>query len=131
LDRGECRYSSRADTWRGAVALIAIDAAPSRHSGAVLDAVVPGLAAKPVIDIQVAVKNLAATPEIVDALKPLGYQYVPELEAEMPFRRDFRRSANGRRTHQIHLVEQSSTEWWVRHLAFRDWLRRHPKDRER
>lgn len=92
---------------------------------------VPGLAAKPVIDIQVAVRDLCATPEIVDALRPLGYEYVPELEAETPFRRYFRRSTHGRRTHQIHLVEESNTAWWDRHLAFRDWLRSHPDDRDR
>jgi GrpB-like predicted nucleotidyltransferase (UPF0157 family) len=92
---------------------------------------VPGLAAKPVIDMQVAVEDLSATPAIADALDPLGYEYVPELEAEMPFRRYFRRSVKGRRTHQIHLVERSNTEWWDRHIAFRDWLRRHPEDRDR
>ena len=92
---------------------------------------VPGLAAKPVIDIQVGVRSLDDTAAIVDALRSLGYEYVLELEAELPERRYFRRWADGRRTHQIHLVERANQDWWDRHVAFRDWLRTHPEDRER
>jgi hypothetical protein len=32
----------------------------------------------------------------------------------------------GRRTHQIHLVERFNIEWWDRHLLFRDYLRADP-----
>jgi len=56
---------------------------------------------------------------------------VPELEAELPERRYFRRWSDGRRTHQVHLVERVDRAWWDRHVAFRDWLRTHPADRER
>lgn len=31
---------------------------------------------------------------------------------------------------QVHLVERADLEWWERHVAFRDWLREHPEDRE-
>jgi GrpB-like predicted nucleotidyltransferase (UPF0157 family) len=91
---------------------------------------VPGLAAKPVIDIQVAVESLSATLDLVTALRSLGYEYVPELEADLPQRRYFRRVVDGRRTDQIHVVEQADHEWWGRHVAFRDWLRGHPADRD-
>jgi GrpB-like predicted nucleotidyltransferase (UPF0157 family)/predicted acetyltransferase len=89
---------------------------------------VEGLAAKPVIDIQVGVRSLGATPAIVRALSRLGYVYVPEFEAELPNRRYFRKSTGGRRSHQVHLVERTDTQWWDRHVAFRDWLRTHPAD---
>lgn len=69
---------------------------------------VPGLAAKPVIDIQVGVRTLDDSAEIVAAVESLGYEYVPEFEDELPDRRYFRRWANGRRSHQIHLVERSN-----------------------
>jgi len=89
---------------------------------------VEGLAAKPVIDIQVGVRSLGATPLLVDAMGRLDYAYVPEFEAEMPNRRYFRKTARGIRTHQVHMVERADNDWWDRHVAFRDWLRSHPED---
>ncbi|TMK64535.1 MAG: GrpB family protein [Actinobacteria bacterium] len=86
---------------------------------------VPGLPAKPVIDILVGVHTLADNDAIVVAVESLGYEYVPEYEDELPDRRYFRRWAAGRRTHQIHLVERTNTDWWDRHIGFRDWLRTH------
>ena len=92
---------------------------------------VPGLEAKPVIDIQVGVRTLEDSAKIVAAIESLGYEYVPEFEGELPDRRYFRRWASGRRSHQIHLVERSNTDWWDRHVRFRDWLRNHDDDRDR
>lgn len=91
---------------------------------------VPGLAAKPVIDLLVGVRSLDDSPAIVAAVTGLGYEYVPEFEDELPNRRYFRRFADGVRTHQVHLVERTDTDWWDRHVAFRDWLRTHPDDRD-
>ena len=88
---------------------------------------VPGLAAKPVIDIMVGVRSLEDTPVLVARLETIGYEYVPELERQMPFRRYFRKLAGGRRTHQIHLVERSDSAFWDRYLLFRDYLRAHPE----
>lgn len=89
---------------------------------------VEGLAAKPVIDIQVGVRSLQDTTRIVEAMQRLGYQYVAEFEAEFRNRRYFRRTVNGRRSHQVHVVERTDAGWWDRHVVFRDWLRRHPED---
>jgi GrpB-like predicted nucleotidyltransferase (UPF0157 family) len=110
---------------RVALALFVLDI---EHIGSTA---VPGLAAKPVIDIQVGVRGLDDSAEIVAAVESLGYEYVPEFEDELPDRRYFRRWADGRRTHQAHLVERSNTEWWDRHIRFRDWLRSHDDDRDR
>lgn len=89
--------------------------------------VVPGLAAKPVIDIMVGVRSLEDTPVLVARLETIGYEYVPELEWQMPFRRYFRKLAGGRRTHQIHLVERADSAFWDRHILFRIYLRTHPE----
>jgi GrpB-like predicted nucleotidyltransferase (UPF0157 family) len=88
---------------------------------------VPGLAAKPVIDILVGVRALGdADTHCIAPIVNLGYEYVPEFENVMPYRRFFRRSAtDGLRSHQIHLVEKD-TDFWHRHLLFRDYLRTHP-----
>ena len=86
---------------------------------------VPGLAAKPVLDIMVGVRTLEDAPACVEGLTGIGYEYVPEFEEQLPWRRFFRKLHEGRRTHQIHLVERSDREWWDRHIAFRDYLRLH------
>ena len=88
---------------------------------------VPGLAAKPIIDIMVGVKGLEDSPILVERLVGIGYEYVPEFERVMPFRRYFRKVREGRLTHHIHLVERSNVEWWERHVLFRDYLRAHPE----
>jgi GrpB-like predicted nucleotidyltransferase (UPF0157 family) len=70
--------------------------------------------------------------QIVAAVEALGYVYVPEFEHVLPNRRYFRRTSPvGVTTHHVHLVERADHEWWDRHIRFRDWLRAHPKDRDR
>ena len=44
-----------------------------------------------------------------------------------PLRRYFQKLRERRRTHQVHLVERSNSEWWYRHVLFRDHLRGHPE----
>ena len=88
---------------------------------------VPGLAAKPVVDIMVGARSLEDSSTLVGRLEAIGYEYVPKLERQMPFRRYFRKLAGGRRTHQIHLVERSDAAFWDRHVLFRDYLRAHPE----
>ena len=93
---------------------------------------VPGLGAKPIIDILIAVRTLEEADQFcVKPIVGLGYEYVKEFEQETPFRRYFRKSnGNGVRTHHIHMVEVNS-DWWVNHLLFRDYLRADPEARRR
>ena len=88
---------------------------------------VPGLGAKPIIDITVAVHRLADAQDCILPLQGLDYEYVPEYEAEMPDRRYFRKGPPGARTHHLHMVELA-TDFWERHLLFRDYLRTHPEE---
>ncbi len=85
---------------------------------------VPGLGAKPVIDIMVGVRILQdADYYCLAPIVSLGYEYIQKYETDFPFRRYFRRAKTGNVfEHHIHLVEQG-TEFWKRHLAFRDYLR--------
>jgi GrpB-like predicted nucleotidyltransferase (UPF0157 family) len=87
---------------------------------------VPGLAAKPVIDILIGLRRLLDAQDCILPIEGMEYEYFPEFENEFPERRYFRKSSNGKRTHQIHLVE-INTDFWKRHLAFRDYLRSHPE----
>ena len=83
----------------------------------------PGLAAKPVIDIQISVASLQPLALFVSALAPLGYLHVPhDDDAFCPF---FHRPAAWPHTHHVHLVEAGGSEE-RRTLAFRDYLRTHP-----
>jgi GrpB-like predicted nucleotidyltransferase (UPF0157 family) len=87
---------------------------------------VPNLAAKPVIDIMIGLASLAEATNWIRELQALGYEYVPEYETVMPERRYFRRMESARRSHQIHMVERGG-DFWVRHLAFRDFLSTNPQ----
>jgi len=86
---------------------------------------VPGLAAKPVIDMLVGVGSLAAFEARADRLSVYGYEYVPEYERVLPDRRFFKRVVRGARTHHVHVVEKGGV-YWKRYLKFRDHLRADP-----
>jgi GrpB-like predicted nucleotidyltransferase (UPF0157 family) len=83
---------------------------------------VPGLAAKPIIDLLVGVKSLADFEARADRLAVYGYEYIPEYERALPDRRFFKRVVRGVRTHHVHVVEQYGL-YWKRYLKFRDHLR--------
>ena len=91
---------------------------------------VPGLGAKPILDILIAVRTLEEADQFcVQPIVALGYEYVKAFEAETPHRRYFRKeNADGVRTHHIHMVEINN-QWWVDHLLFRDYLRANPEAR--
>ncbi len=92
---------------------------------------VPGLPAKPIIDMLVEVTDLEAVKErVVPVLEGQGYEYLwrPTFGDDgEPFYAWFikRDPVTGRRTHHIHMVEADFTEHWDR-LRFRDYLRAHP-----
>jgi len=86
---------------------------------------VPGLAAKNIIDIMAGVESLDDAPRWIAPLTELGYHYMAELEAQFPERRYFNKGTVEVPTHHLHMVELTS-EFWHRHLLFRDYLRSHP-----
>jgi len=94
---------------------------------------VPGLAAKPIIDIMPGLRSLDDAPPLIPLLEGIGYEYVREFERPdafdegMPLRRYFRKDVDGERAFHLHMVATDS-EFWRRHLLFRDWLRGHPED---
>lgn len=86
---------------------------------------VPGLSAKPIIDILIGVPDLDVADRCVAPLVALGYEYFPEHEATMPERRYLDRIGEPLSYH-LHMVAAGG-EFWQRHLAFRDYLRAHPE----
>jgi GrpB-like predicted nucleotidyltransferase (UPF0157 family) len=81
---------------------------------------VPGLCAKPIIDILVAVTRFRPVEEYSRRLAPLGYRYVSHEDDAI--RLFFHKRPV--RTHHLHIVEHGSWEY-QRHLIFRDYLRTH------
>jgi GrpB-like predicted nucleotidyltransferase (UPF0157 family) len=89
---------------------------------------IPGLPAKPIIDILIAVRSLtAAKASFVDALRNLDYVYWADnpkqdrmffVKGMPPF--------GSKRSHHVHITEPQG-EMWQR-LLFRDYLRAHPEE---
>lgn len=88
---------------------------------------IPGLAAKPIIDMIVAVKSFDDLPEFADRLQQLGYEYMPERM--FSDRKFFPRGSREKRTHHLNLVLQDDPEQWTKPIAFRDYLRIHEAER--
>lgn len=82
---------------------------------------VPGLAAKPIIDLLVAVDSFAPLEDYAAQLARLGYKHQPHVnDSERLF---FWKGTP--RSYHLHLVEYATWEY-QRHLLFRDYLRAHP-----
>jgi GrpB-like predicted nucleotidyltransferase (UPF0157 family) len=86
---------------------------------------VPGLDAKPVIDILAGVRDLATARPCITLLIPLGYWYAPYRAGQMHW---FCKPHPSRRTHHLHLVPAASARYRDE-LRFRDYLRDHPQAR--
>lgn len=83
---------------------------------------VPGLAAKPVIDIMAGVISLDESRPAIGAAEAMGYCYAP-YQAEIEHW--FCKPSFAFRTHHLHLIPVSSPQW-IRPIAFRNYLRAHP-----
>lgn len=87
---------------------------------------VPGLEAKPIIDILAGVRALDESRACFEPLAQLGYMYAPYLPGEMHW---FCKPHPSRRTHHLHLVPVGSKRY-ADELAFRDRLRSDPTTAE-
>jgi GrpB-like predicted nucleotidyltransferase (UPF0157 family) len=86
---------------------------------------VPGLPAKPIVDIQVGVADLADESRYVPALADVGLQ----LRSRDDLHRYFRPFPDRPRDVHVHVCGEGSP-WEREHLLFRDHLRAHPQARE-
>jgi GrpB-like predicted nucleotidyltransferase (UPF0157 family)/protein-S-isoprenylcysteine O-methyltransferase Ste14 len=84
---------------------------------------VPGLRAKPIIDILLEVRNVETLDGYDEAMKGLGY--MPRGEYGIPGRRFYIKGLHNR-THHVHAFDEG-TDNVARHLAFRDYLIAHPE----
>lgn len=92
---------------------------PIEHIGSTA---VPGICAKPVIDIMAGVRDLETSRPAIEAAATMGYCYSPY---QPDVRHWFCKPSLMFRTHHLHLVPVDSPQW-VRPIAFREYLRTHP-----
>ena len=86
---------------------------------------VPGLAAKPIVDLMAGVASLHGVDTLIDRLCDNGYTTSREFNASLSDRKWLMRWRDGHRTHHLHIVVLDGAPWQDR-LAFRDALRREP-----
>ena len=84
---------------------------------------VPGLAAKPVIDVDVVVSSAEDVPAAIERLRDIGYVY--QGDKGIPGREAFMWPPHAPRHHLYVVVEGSKPR--VDHVRFRDYLRDHPE----
>lgn len=85
---------------------------------------IPGLSAKPIIDMLPIVRDIQAVDKAIKAMESLGYE--AKGEYGIAFRRYFQKGKNIR-THQAHVYQEADPEI-SRYLKFRDWMRSHATD---
>lgn len=91
---------------------------------------IPGMAAKPIIDILVGVSSLEdVRRQAAPLLESEGYDYFWRTDCQPAYAWFIKRDAEGKRTHHIHMVEADS-ELWER-LYFRDYLKEFPDEAAR
>jgi GrpB-like predicted nucleotidyltransferase (UPF0157 family)/GNAT superfamily N-acetyltransferase len=93
---------------------------PIEHVGSTA---VPGLAAKPVVDIMAGVKDRAAADECLASLAEAGYTDVTPCDEHPGWCYCI---GKGKKPHDVHLhLAVPDSGFWERHLLFRDYLRTH------
>ena len=89
---------------------------------------VPGMAAKPIVDLQVAVAATRPTETYARPLEALGYLFAPDPDS--PDFHFFGKPAERPRTFHLHVCLAGGDDE-RRHLALRDYLRVHPEEAAR
>ncbi|HEY1707794.1 MAG TPA: GrpB family protein [Rhizomicrobium sp.] len=86
---------------------------------------IPGILAKPIVDMIPIVTNLAAFDRHENTMRALGYRWMGEFGLERRRYCSWNDPQTGKRTFQLHCYAQGD-ESVTRHLAFRDYLLAHP-----
>ncbi|MBB5645328.1 GrpB family protein [Pedobacter cryoconitis] len=87
---------------------------------------VEGLSAKSIIDILIGVDDIDELNIIPALLMDKGYVYYENYNEDMPYRRFFvNLTSSPLRSAHIHVLQLNSVHW-IRHIAFRDYLRTYP-----
>jgi len=127
LERGKVRLSPYNPQWKKlyeqererVVSVIGEYILDIQHVGSTS---IPGVKAKPIIDIAIGVKDLRTGRNCIKPLEGLGYEY--KHDAGIKGRHFFAKGSEKNRTHYAH-VEKLNGQLWKNHILFRDYLRTH------
>ena len=130
LNRGELRLSPYRDEWpvlfesekKIIASAIGDHVRDIQHVGSTS---IPGMPAKPILDLGIAVDEFESARTCIEPLTDIGYSF--RGEHGIPRRHYFTRGDPT--THHIHMVEESSDEW-TKLIRFRDRLRADPNTAE-
>jgi GrpB-like predicted nucleotidyltransferase (UPF0157 family) len=86
---------------------------------------VPGLAAKPIIDIDTVIRTPGDLPAAIERLEGIGYVHIPEIKGGPPGCEAFDRPP-GTPVHHLFVCTQDADQFH-KHIAFRDYMRTHPE----
>ena len=90
---------------------------------------IPGIKAKPIIDILLEVREVERLDDLGSEMAALGYEARGKFG--LPGRRFFVKDTDGRRTHHVHAYAthaySTGNPELERHLAFRDFMISHPE----
>lgn len=132
LQRGTVKLVPHATTWRARflresrLLMKLPEVVAVEHIGSTS---VPGLRAKPIIDILVGVQSITAFRRHLSKVERLGYRQKKNVKYANR-RYFFTRGSEQRRTVHVHVERYQGTKW-KHNIFFRDWLRTHPRDRRR
>ena len=87
---------------------------------------VPGLAAKPILDLMPVVETLSAADRCREGFEALGYTWLGEYG--IPGRRYLRRGCGPSETVHLHIFSPENAADIARHLAVREYLTAHPEE---
>ncbi|HPW39680.1 MAG TPA: GrpB family protein [bacterium] len=91
---------------------------------------VPGLSAKPIIDIMALIDSHENAEKFIPKLQELGYSFDFTAETDKSTERHLFRKGKPTQYH-LSIAYADRGSFWKRQLAFRDYLREHPEERDR
>lgn len=91
---------------------------------------VPGLPAKPIIDLMVLIDSYENVEKFIPKLQELGYPFDSASRTDKSTERHFFRKGNPSQYH-LSIAYADRGGFWKRQLAFRDYLREHSEERDR
>ncbi len=88
---------------------------------------IPGLEAKPIIDLMIAVRTMDEAQPLISPIEELGYSFWTQSPKDKLFFVKGMPPYGKKRTHHIHIVTIDG-EHWQNRLLFREFMREHPQE---